>query len=79
LIWELDEVVGVLGTVCLDSLVKAASRIIKDIFGRKTGVYHVGTASFAVLLDETAGESWRELVDRLAESLKQSSTVTRFP
>lgn len=76
---RLDEVVRVLGTVCLDSLVKAASRIIKDIFGRKTGVYHVGTAPFAVLLDETAGESWRELVDRLAESLKEPFDCNSVP
>jgi EAL domain-containing protein (putative c-di-GMP-specific phosphodiesterase class I)/GGDEF domain-containing protein len=60
--------VNVLGTSYIDNLVRSSTRIIKSVLGRKRGIYHVATSSFAVLLGDQDGV-WPEIVDRLFKSL----------
>lgn len=66
---QIDETVNVLGTKYIDDLVRYSSRAIKDVCGRKSAIYHTGATAFVVLVNETAGESWRGVVTSLSGAL----------
>lgn len=76
---QLKESVNVLGTVYIDDLVQNSTRIIKKVLGTRRGIYHVGTCSFAVLVDQVGGESWQDFVDRLSESLNGEMVCDGIP
>jgi predicted signal transduction protein with EAL and GGDEF domain len=74
-----NEVVSVLGLLYIDDLVKASTSILKQILPRTAGLYHVGTTSFALLLDATGEEQWREIVNRVSERFKAPVTCNGIP
>ncbi len=65
---QLRDSVNVLGTAFIDNVVSNSTRIIKSVLGRKQGIYHVGTSSFAVFLRDEDGV-WPDVVDRLFKTL----------
>ena len=76
---QLNAVVNVLGTGYIDDLVKNSSRMIQNALGRKTGIYHVGTTSFVVLVDESIAEPWRNVVSRLSTCFKAPLVCSGIP
>jgi EAL domain-containing protein (putative c-di-GMP-specific phosphodiesterase class I)/GAF domain-containing protein len=65
-----NRIVSVLGTGYIDALIRGSSRAIRETIGRKTGLYHVGSGSFVLVLDETKDDVCQDVVDRLTERLK---------
>ena len=76
---QLNAVVNVLGTGYIDDLVKNSSRAIQNAMGRKAGIYHVGTTSFVVLVDESTGATWRSVVSRLSTCFKSPLVCSGIP
>jgi EAL domain-containing protein (putative c-di-GMP-specific phosphodiesterase class I)/GGDEF domain-containing protein len=74
-----DQIASVLGTSYVDVLVRASSRAIQDVLGRRARLYHVGIASYAALLDETAGPSWHEAISALTVRLRQPVWCNGIP
>ncbi|MGI4985746.1 MAG: putative bifunctional diguanylate cyclase/phosphodiesterase [Janthinobacterium lividum] len=74
-----QEIVNALGNAYLDAFVRASSRILKDSVAGHIGLYHVGTTSYAVLLDEADTESWREFADRVSVALGSELLCNDIP
>ncbi len=74
-----DQIASVLGTSYVDVLVRASSRAIQDVLGRRARLYHVGIASYAALLDETTGPSWHEAISALTVRLRQPVWCNGIP
>ncbi|MGI4862157.1 MAG: putative bifunctional diguanylate cyclase/phosphodiesterase [Janthinobacterium lividum] len=74
-----QEIVNALGSAYLDAFVRASSRILKDGVDEHTGLYHVGLTSYAILLDEAAAGSWRDLADRLSLLLGGALSCNGIP
>lgn len=66
---RLQELVSVMGTRCIDDLVQASSRILKDRPGPGCTVYHVDVVSYAVLLDEAEAGPWPTVMAALSAAL----------
>ena len=64
----ISNAVSVLGASYLDEVNRTAAGVIQTVLQRKTGLYHVGFASFALLLDD--GQAWQPLVEILTPHLK---------
>ncbi len=64
-----SDAVTVLGARYIDELVKVAALRIKTALGQKDGVFQVGFASLALLLDEA--RPWEGVVRTLTEALKE--------
>ncbi len=75
---SLDDALVALGASMLDALIRTAAGLIHTILGRKDNVYHVGTASLAVLIDDE-DQSWTSLVEAIAAQLKQPLLATGIP
>ena len=76
---QLNQMLSVLGTVYIDDLVRASSSAIKETLGGKTGLYHIGNTSFAVLLNEKNGHTWEDVVSGLAARLKTPVICNGIP
>ncbi|MCY0385750.1 sensor domain-containing phosphodiesterase [Robbsia sp. Bb-Pol-6] len=76
---RMQEIVNALGSAYLDAFVRATSRIVKDLLTARTGLYHVGPTSYAILLDEEADGPWRDLADRLSPALTGSLMCSGIP
>ena len=74
-----NQAVRVLGTSYIDALVRASSRAIRNVLGRKVGLYHVGVASYAALLDDGAATPWSHTVAALTERLRQPLWCNSIP
>lgn len=74
-----NQIVNVLGTNCIDDLVKASSRAIKDVLGRKAKLYHIGITSFVLLLKEREGERWQDIVSHLSTRFKTPLLYNGIP
>ena len=66
---RLQELVSVMGTRCIDDLVQASSRILKDRLGPGCSAYHVDVVSYAVLLDEAEAGPWTTVMASLSSAL----------
>lgn len=66
---RMQELVSVMGTRCIDDLVQASSRILKDRLGPGCTAYHVDGVSYAVLLDEAEAGPWTTVMAALSAAL----------
>ncbi|MDR7194629.1 putative bifunctional diguanylate cyclase/phosphodiesterase [Luteimonas terrae] len=66
---RLQELVSVMGMHCIDDLVQASSRILKDRRGAGCIAYHVGVVSYAVLVDEADAGPWANVMAALSAAL----------
>ncbi len=66
---RLQELVSVMGTRCIDDLVQASSRILKDRLGPGCTAYHVEGVSYALLLDEAETGPWTNVMAALSAAL----------
>ncbi|NYZ63248.1 GGDEF and EAL domain-containing protein [Luteimonas sp. SJ-16] len=76
---RLQELIGVMGTGCIDSLVQASSRIVKDRSGQGCTAYHVDVVSYAVLLDEAQAGTWTSVMDALSAALSAPVVSNGIP
>jgi EAL domain-containing protein (putative c-di-GMP-specific phosphodiesterase class I)/GGDEF domain-containing protein len=66
---RLQELVSVMGTRCIDDLVRASSRMLKDRLGPGCTAYHVDVVSYAVLIDEAEAGPWTTVMTALSGAL----------
>ena len=66
---RLQELVSVMGTRCIDDLVQASSRTLKDRLGPGCTAYHVDVVSYAVLVDEAVAGQWPTVMTTLSTAL----------
>ncbi|MDR6990689.1 GGDEF and EAL domain-containing protein [Luteimonas sp. 3794] len=66
---RLQELVSVMGMHCIDDVVQASSRILKDRLGPGCTAYHVGVVSYAVLVDEADAGPWANVMAALSAAL----------
>lgn len=76
---QIGEMCSVLGPSCIDDLVKASSRTVKDALGGAAGLYHTGAAAYLLVLDEAEGGPWRDTMERMAESLRHPVACNGVP
>ena len=76
---RLQELVSVMGTRCLDDLVQASSRILKDRLGRGCTAYHVDVVSYALLLDEAEAGAWTSVMATLSAALSVPVSSSGIP
>ncbi len=76
---RLQELVSVMGTRCIDDLVRAGSRILKDRLGPGCSAYHVDVVSYAVLLDEAEAGPWTTVMAELSTALAAPVTSNGIP
>jgi len=76
---QLGGMCSVLGPSCMDDLVKASSRRVKGALGGGAGLYHISAAAFLLVSDEAEGGSWRDTMERLAESLRRPFPCNGVP
>lgn len=76
---RLQELVSVMGTRCIDDLVQASSRILKDRLGPGCTAYHVDVVSYAVLLDEAEAGAWTMVRTALSTALAQPVASNGIP
>lgn len=67
---EMNKLLGVLGTVYLDDVIRAGKLAIRDVVGRECRLYMVKTMSFLALMDANGRDSWLPVVKRLQTRLK---------
>ncbi len=75
---HVSEAVSVLGASYIDEVIKAAILEIKASRGRKDGIYQVGFASLAIML-EPEKEPWLELVQDLGARLHRPLSHAGIP
>ncbi len=75
---HISEAVSVLGASYIDDVIKSAVLEIKASRGRKDGIYQVGFASLAILL-ETEKEPWLDLVQDLGARLRRPLSHAGIP
>ena len=73
---HLNAAVGVLGASYLDDLLKASALRVKAALGIQSGVYQVGFASLALLVEDS---SWRESIRLIGSSLREPLSVGGVP
>ncbi|WP_206733377.1 EAL domain-containing protein [Luteimonas sp. YGD11-2] len=76
---RLQELVSVMGTRCIDDLVQASSRILKDRLGPGSSAYHVDVVSYALLLDEAEAGPSPTVMAELASALAVPVTSSGIP
>lgn len=74
---NISNAVSVLGASYLDEVNRAAASAIQAALHRKSLLYHVGVASFAMLLDDT--QPWRAVIETLTPHLKTLLPSTGVP
>lgn len=67
---EMNKVLGVLGTIYLDDVIRAGKSVVREIVGPDCQLYLVKTMSFLTLLTPADGTNWLPVVERLHARLK---------
>lgn len=74
-----ERAASVLGIDTIDELVRVASRAIRQVLRRRHGLYHVTASSYAIVLEDAAGEAWQDVSDALAARFREPLLCNDIP
>ncbi len=74
-----NQMVSVLSATYVDDVVKASSLALREALGPQARFYHIGAASYALILDESAGESWLDNIKKISLRLQSPIICKGIP
>lgn len=74
-----ERAASVLGIDIVDELVRVASRAIRQVLGRRRGIYQVSTSAYAIVLEDAAGDAWQDLAEALAARFREPLVCNDIP
>ena len=76
---QMEEIMRSLGSTHCDALIRESSKLVRDVIGQETKIYHLDTARYVCVLPDEKQKNWQRLINRLTDCFLEPISCDGIP